>query len=479
MVSKIILQAATKGIHLYLKDGNLAYKAPEGALTKEFKELIIENKAQIIAHLQLQEQESTFEQAQLKPVLRNESLPLSFAQRRLWLLDQIDGGSAHYNMPAALKLTGTLNEDALQQAIVDILVRHESLRTCFVAGDDGEPLQLIRNLDSFEVQLTDLSALSSQAQQTRIAEAVSTEEEKLFDLARDLMLRAQLLKVSAKEHILLITMHHIASDGWSQEILVNEFSRLYTAYVQGQSNPLPPLAIQYGDYAHWQRNYLQGAVLNEQLTYWEKQLADLPVLHSLPLDHLRPAVQSFAGNHHISRIDQATHQRLMALCQTQGATLFMGLHAAFSVLLARYSNEQDIVVGTPVANREQAEVAGVIGFFVNTLVLRSDLSAKPDFLELLKQSKTMLLDAYARQQVPFEQIVERLQPERSLSHSPLFQVMLALQNNGAGRLSLPGLELSEVQRHGPGIAQFDLTLNISEEVEGLVLAWEFNTDLFK
>ncbi|TMN66823.1 condensation domain-containing protein, partial [Pseudoalteromonas piscicida] len=340
MVSNIILKAATKGIHLYLKDGNLAYKAPEGALTKEFKELIVENKAQIIASLKLQELETSFEYAQLKPVSRNESLPLSFAQQRLWLLDQIDGGSAHYNMPAALKLTGTLNEDALQQAITTILLRHESLRTYFVAGDDGEPIQLIRELDSFEVALTDLSALSQQALQTRIAEAVSTEAGKRFDLTRDFMLRAQLLKISAKEHILLVTMHHIASDGWSQEILVNEFSRLYTAYAQGQDNPLPPLAIQYGDYAHWQRNYLQGAVLNEQLAYWKKQLADLPVLHSLPLDNPRPAVQSFAGNLYVSRIEQATHQRLMAMCQERGATLFMGLHAVFSVLLARYSNEQ-------------------------------------------------------------------------------------------------------------------------------------------
>ncbi|WP_052258134.1 non-ribosomal peptide synthetase [Pseudoalteromonas maricaloris] len=479
MVSNIILKAATKGIHLYLKDGNLAYKAPEGALTKEFKELIVENKTQIIASLKLQELETSFEYAQLKPVSRNESLPLSFAQQRLWLLDQIDGGSAHYNMPAALKLTGTLNEDALQQAITTILLRHESLRTYFVAGDDGEPIQLIRELDSFEVALTDLSALSQQALQTRIAEAVSTEAGKRFDLTRDLMLRAQLLKISAKEHILLVTMHHIASDGWSQEILVNEFSRLYTAYAQGQDNPLPPLAIQYGDYAHWQRNYLQGAVLNEQLAYWKKQLADLPVLHSLPLDHPRPAVQSFAGNLYVSRIEQATHQRLMAMCQERGATLFMGLHAVFSVLLARYSNEQDIVVGTPVANREQVEVAGLIGFFVNTLVLRSNLSDNPSFHALLEQSKNMLLDAYAHQQVPFEQIVERLQPERSLSHSPLFQVMIALQNNETGHLSLPGLELSEVQKQGPGIAQFDLTLNISEAADGLILAWEYNTDLFE
>ncbi|TMN32999.1 condensation domain-containing protein, partial [Pseudoalteromonas piscicida] len=205
-----------------------------------------------------------------------------------------------------------------------------------------------------------------------------------------------------------------------------------------------PLALQYGDYAYWQRNWLQGAVLDEQLVYWEKQLAGLPVVHALPLDHARPAVQSFAGAFHISHINKSTYKALTSLCQAQGATLFMGLHAAFSVLLSRYSNEQDIVIGTPVANREQVEVAGLIGFFVNTLVLRSDLSGKPSFQALLEQSKNMLLDGYAHQQVPFEQIVERLQPERSLSHSPLFQVMLALQNNDEGSLTLPDLNLSIV-----------------------------------
>ncbi|MES2825221.1 MAG: amino acid adenylation domain-containing protein, partial [Pseudomonadota bacterium] len=230
---------------------------------------------------------------------------------------------------------------------------------------------------------------------------------------------------------------------------------------------------------HWQRNWLQGEVLDQQLGYWTKQLASLPVAHSLPLDHPRPSIQTFVGTTYNSQIDVATSKKLNHLCQSQGATLFMGLHAAFSVLLSRYSSEKDIVVGSPIANREQAEVAGLIGFFVNTLVLRSDLSENPSFTSLLKQSKTMLLDAYAHQQVPFEQIVERLQPERSLSHSPLFQIMLVLQNNEQGILELPGLTLSPVEQRSVGIAKYDLTLNISENEQGLWLGWEYNIDLLE
>jgi hypothetical protein len=301
----------------------------------------------------------------------------------------------------------------------------------------------------------------------------------VFDLSRDLMLRAQLIKMAVDEHILLVTMHHIASDGWSMSILINEFSALYRAYVQGQADPLPPLAIQYADYAHWQRNWLQGEVLDQQLGYWIKQLAGLPVVHSLPLDHPRPPMQSFAGEVYGSRIDAATSKILHNLCQSQGATLFMGLHAVFSVLLSRYSHETDIVIGSPIANREQAEVANLIGFFVNTLVLRSDLSENPSFTELLNQSKGMLLDAYGHQQVPFEQIVERLQPERSLSHSPLFQVMLVLQNNEEGLLELPGLTVSPLMQGGAGVAKYDLSLNVTESAQGLRLGWEYNTALFE
>ncbi|MDP4490819.1 condensation domain-containing protein, partial [Pseudoalteromonas piscicida] len=378
-LKELLKELKSQEIYLSLDvSGELSVKGRKELLSTELITLLKKHKASLVDLIQAKTT-SASAVPEIKKINDEQVLELSFSQRSLWLQDQIDGGSAHYNIPSAIKLSGILDNDALQRAFATILLRHESLRTCFVAGDDGEPVQQVREGVDFQVSLTDLSELSQDRRNERIAEIVSTEAVMPFDLGRDVMLRVQLLKLAPQEHILLATMHHIASDGWSMGILVNEFSRLYTAYVQGQDNPLPPLAIQYGDYAHWQRNYLQGAVLNEQLAYWEKQLADLPVLHSLPLDNPRPAVQSFAGNLHVSRIEQATYQRLMAMCQERGATLFMGLHAVFSVLLARYSNEQDIVVGTPVANREQVEVAGLIGFFVNTLVLRSNLSDNPSF----------------------------------------------------------------------------------------------------
>ncbi|MES2732439.1 MAG: amino acid adenylation domain-containing protein, partial [Bacteroidota bacterium] len=412
------------------------------------------------------------------PVASQAYYELSYAQQRLWLLDQIDGGSAHYNMPAALRLSGQLDYGALNQAFGGILERHESLRTCFRVGADGQPIQVIQAAVPLAIAVTDLSALPAEAQALSIGQLVEEEASQVFDLSQDRMLRASLLQLAAEEHILLVTMHHIASDGWSMGILVNEFTALYQAYLQGQENPLPALPIQYADYAHWQRNWLQGAVLEEQLSYWITQLASLPVVHGLPLDHPRPKAQTFAGNNYLQQLDAASSQAFTAFCQSQGATLFMGLHAAFSVLLSRYSNEKDIVVGSPIANREQAEVAGLIGFFVNTIVLRSDLSESPSFKSLLAQSKQTLLDAYAHQQVPFEQIVERLQPERSLTHSPLFQVLLMLQNNEQGQLTLPGLTLRAVEQ-GVGIAKYDLTLTVHESAEGLWLGWEYNTDLFE
>ncbi|MBQ4880612.1 hypothetical protein J8M21_25770, partial [Pseudoalteromonas luteoviolacea] len=404
---------------------------------------------------------------------------LSFAQQRLWLLDQLDGGSHQYNMPMALKLNGVLDEGAMQRAFTDIVARHESLRTCFVAADGGQPLQIITEKCGFDVPLTDLSELPKEVQQTQVEEAALAEAEATFDLSRDLMMRARLLKLSGREHVLLVTMHHIASDGWSMGILVNEFSRLYSAYVQGEESPLTPLAIQYADYAHWQREWLQSNKLDEQLAYWQDKLSGLPALHNLPLDKPRPSAQGFNGETYVSCIAQTELASLKKLCQAKEATLFMGLHAVFSVLMSRYSNEKDIVVGTPVANREQMEVADLIGFFVNTLVLRSDLSGEPVFLDVLAQSKQMLLDAYNHQQVPFEQVVERLQPERSLSHSPLFQVMLALQNNEQGNLSLPGISLSPLDSKQGGVSQFDLTLNVAEKPDGLTLRWVFNTALFE
>ncbi|WP_281560272.1 non-ribosomal peptide synthetase [Thalassomonas sp. RHCl1] len=413
-----------------------------------------------------------------RPDAQDRGCVLSYAQQRLWLLEQMDGPSAHYNLPGALKLSGQLDFSALENAFNALLERHESLRTSFAEDEAGEARQVIRPVDRIRVTLEDLSALASPEQGEMLTSCIATEARQPFDLKNDLMLRAKVLKLSDSEHVLLVTLHHIAADGWSMSVLVKEFSALYTGYQQGQATVLPPLPIQYGDYAHWQRQWLQGEVLDKQLSYWQKQLAQLPQVHNLPLDFSRPKVQTFAGEAVESFIGQGPLVKLKNLCREQGATLFMGLHAAFSVLLGRYSNENDIVIGSPIANREQAEVAGLIGFFVNTLVLRCDLSAGPGFKTLLGQSKQMLLDAYRHQQVPFEQIVERLQPERNLQHSPLFQVVLVLQNNDETGLELPGLSLTPMAQE-KSQAKYDLTLTVEESEQGLSLEWEYNRDLFK
>ncbi|MDX6851594.1 condensation domain-containing protein, partial [Gilvimarinus sp. SDUM040013] len=273
-------------------------------------------------------------------------------------------------------------------------------------------------------------------------------------------------------------MHHIASDGWSLKILVDEFSNLYSAYVMGEESSLVPLNIQYSDYSFWQRENLQGDAINEQLRYWEKKLAGLPVVHNLPLDQVRPSQQTFQGGVHTSTLNKIQTEQLKVYCKSKNATLFMGLHCAFSILLSRFSGEKDIVVGSPTANREQPEIAGLIGFFVNMLVLRSNVSEGASFSELIEQSKALLLDAYANQQVPFEYLLESINPERSSSHSPLFQIMLVLQNNERGEVSLPNLEAERIEPPASRLAKYELTLNMMEESGAITLEWEYNTDLF-
>ncbi|KGJ86780.1 non-ribosomal peptide synthetase [Colwellia psychrerythraea] len=472
----LLKEVKNKGITLYLNDGKLAFKAPAGAMDKALKSQIVALKVELVELLEKRENAET---TQIEPIDRQpgDVLVTSFAQQRLWLLDKIDGGSTHYNIPEALKITGALKLDVVAKAFSSLVSRHESLRTYFVEDDDGQPVQKIQDPGMFDVVVIDFSSMSDEEQQAKVMKCVELDAAKPFDLSCDFMLRVQILKLSDVEHILLVTMHHIASDGWSRGILINEFIALYTAYSQGKENPLEPLPIQYADYAYWQHNWLQGEVLDKQLVYWEEQLVDLPIVHGLPLKSKRPLVQSFTGETYDLIINKQTNKNLNQFCQDNGATLFMGLHAVFSVLLARYSNEIDIVMGSPSANREQPEVASLIGFFMNNLVLRCDLSNNPSFIELIARSKRMLLDAYAHQQVPFEQIVEKLQPERSLSHSPLFQIMLVLQNNDEGTLEIPDIKLSQVQKSDI-IAKYDVILNISEKEEGLLLSWEYNTDLF-
>ncbi|WP_281560273.1 amino acid adenylation domain-containing protein [Thalassomonas sp. RHCl1] len=475
-VVNLLTTLKTLQIKLALDEkGDLVVRGDKTALTPALVAEIRQHKPEIVNTLR---QNAGSNAPAITRVPRGEQpLALSFAQQRLWLLDQIDGGSAHYNITGALNLSGALNIQALERSFDEIIKRHESLRTSF-AEENNQVVQLIREVGTFKLTRSDYSALAGQEQAQAVKEQVALEGSKIFDLTRDLMLRVHLIKCAPQQHVLVVTMHHIASDGWSMSVLIKEFSVLYDAYSRGQASSLPALEVQYADYAHWQRQYLKDEVLEQQLGYWQQQLADLPVAHGLPLDYSRPAAQSFTGKTVSSRLGRESLTALKTLCQGQGATLFMGLHAAFSVLLARYSNESDIVIGSPIANREQQEVANLIGFFVNTLVLRSDLSQEPGFAGLVQQSKQMLTDAYAHQQLPFEQLVERLQPERSLQHSPLFQVMLVLQNNEQQRLVLPELTLTAVAEENE-LAMFDLTLTAEEKDQQLVLHWEYNTDLFK
>ena len=354
-----------------------------------------------------------------------ERIPLSFAQQRLWFLDQYEPNSSVYNIPSALRLKGSLDIAALEQSLNEIVRRHESLRTTFAAVD-GEPLQLIAPALRMSVPITDLTHHSASDREHEAQRLATEQAREPFDLSQGPLLRVLLLCLGQDDHVLVLSMHHIVSDGWSRGVFYHELSMLYQAYTQGNPSPLSELPIQYADFAVWQRQWLQGEVLEDQLSYWKKQLAGAPALLQLPTDRPRPAVQSYRGAVQSIELSQELTQGLQALSARQGVTLFMTLLAVFQTLLYRYTGQNDIVVGSPIANRNRAEIEGLIGFFVNTLVLRTDLSGNPTFKELLTRVRETALGAYTHQDLPFEKLVEELHPQRSLSRSPLVQVLFNL-----------------------------------------------------
>ncbi len=402
--------------------------------------------------------------------------PASFAQQRLWFLSQLQGSSAIYNIPCVLRLTGALNIKVLEQALSEIVQRHEVLRSSFKIHN-GSLVQIISPKASLNLAILDLRSLQLAEQSQQVQHLATQSAQRPFDLETEPLVRVSILQLDKESHVLLVTMHHIVSDGWSTGIFIREVAALYEAFIQGKPSPLDSLPIQYADFAHWQRQYLSGQVLSTQLDYWRQQLAQSPPLLELPSDRTRPAVQSFAGGTEQFQLDKQLSQKLVSLSNSSGTTLFMTLLAAFTTLLARYSNQEDIVIGSPIANRNRREIEPLIGFFVNTLVLRVQLQGNPTVVELLSRVKQVAMDAYAHQDLPFEQLVEALQPERSLSHNPLFQVMFALQNAPIGKLELPGLTLKPLEI--PNVtAKFDLLLSMAETELGLVGAWEYNSDLF-
>ncbi|WP_083296527.1 non-ribosomal peptide synthetase [Duganella sp. HH101] len=410
------------------------------------------------------------------PVARSEDMPLSFAQQRLWFLDRLEPGSAFYNIPAAVRLSGQLDVAALHGALNEIVRRHEALRTCFGSANDA-PLQVIAPVLELALSIDDLSDLPQAEREAKARWLAQDEAQTPFDLATGPLIRARLLRLSDSEHVVLLTVHHIVSDGWSAGVLVKEVAVLYGAFVQQQPSPLPELPVQYADFAHWQRQWLSGEVLQQQLDYWQGHLAGAPALLTLPTDRPRPAQQSHRGAMLPFALSAAATAGLNALSRQAKSTLFMTLTAAFNVLLSRYAGQDDICIGTPIANRNRAETEGLIGFFVNTLVLRTQVDSDASFLQLLDQVRGNTLDAYANQDVPFEQLVDVLKPERHLSHSPLFQVMLVLQNAPMEQLNLPGLVLHAMGSENT-VAKFDLTLSLVEREHGLYGGFEYNTDLF-
>ncbi|WP_186032300.1 non-ribosomal peptide synthetase, partial [Burkholderia gladioli] len=407
---------------------------------------------------------------------RDRMLPLSYAQQRLWFLDQLEPGDASYNVPAAVRLRGALDVAALHETLNEVVRRHEVLRTRFVARD-GVPEQVIMPLREIAMPLDDLSALPPAQAADALPALLADEARTGFDLAAGPPIRARLVRIGHDDHVVSLTLHHIVSDGWSTGVLVQEVAALYPAFARGLGSPLRPLPIQYGDYACWQREWLDGAVLARQLDYWQARLADAPTLLNLPTDRSRPAVQRHLGATHRFAVTPGHTGALLALGQRHQATLFMMLASAFAVLLSRYSGDTDISIGTPIANRTQAQTEGLIGFFANTLVLREQVTPEDSFASLLARMRETTLGAYAHQDVPFEQLVEVLQPARSLAHTPLFQVMLSLQNAPLETMSLPGLELEPAGSGDVG-AKFDLTLNVEEIAGGLEAAFIYDTDLF-
>jgi amino acid adenylation domain-containing protein len=504
-----------------LDEIRLRCTAPEGTLSTELRQELTSRKAELVSYLHQEKAEGRGQKAEggsstgspigqraegkqerFSPISPTpdsrlptplQNFPLSFAQQRLWFLYQLAPDNPFYNVPAAIRLRGTLNQTALERAFYEIVRRHAALRTTFTTID-GQPVQVVESDVKVELSVVNLQTVAV-GDRERIRQQLATAEaQRPFNLTTDPPWRVTLLQFDSTEAVLLLTMHHIVADGWSLGVLIRELACFYTALVEGRSPVLPTLPIQYTDFACWQRNWLQGEVLEEQLAYWRRQLQDLPVLH-LPSDRPRPAVQTYRGATYPLQISPALTQALETLSQQSGVSLFMTLLAAFQTLLYRYTGQEDIAIGSPIANRHRSEVEGLIGFFVNSLVMRSrslsagesDLSGNPTFRELLERVRDVALEAYEYQDLPFEKLVEELDPDRDLSRNPLFQVAFALQNAPMQPLELPGLMLEPAPLES-GSTRFDLEVHLWEPAHGLRSLWQsqeglsgfisYSTDLF-
>ncbi|HEY0174538.1 MAG TPA: amino acid adenylation domain-containing protein [Pyrinomonadaceae bacterium] len=466
------------GVGLRADGERLRYTAAEGALTPELREELAARKAEVMSFLreaQSSSSASASDAQRVRPAPRGGELPLSFAQQRLWFVQQLEPGSPAYNMPVALRLEGRFDAGAMAAALGEVVRRHEALRTTF-AQEGGRPVQVINEPRGLELPVVDLSTLPEAERERRLRAVLTEESLRPFDLERGPLLRAGVIRLREEEHVLHATMHHIVSDGWSIGVLVREVGALYAAFSEGRESPLAELPVQYADYAAWQRGWLQGEVLERQLAYWREHLTGAAVLE-LPTDRPRPPVQSFRGASLAFGVPAPLAARLEELSQRGGVTLFMTLLAALNVLLHRYTGQEDITVGTAMANRSRAEVEGLIGFFVNTLALRTRVAGDDSFAELLARVREVTFCAYAHQDLPFEKLVEELQPRRDPGRPPLFQIMLVMQNAPLGEQRLPGLRASALGVEGT-TTKFDITFSVTKVGDELLGNVEYSTDLF-
>src|SRR5215510_11946413 len=406
-----------------------------------------------------------------------ETAPLSSTQQRIWFLEQLNPGLATYNRLVVYRLKGSLNLKALDDSLSEIIRRHEILRTAF-STVSGRPLQVVLPAKPFVSRFCDLSTAAPESKENLSRQLASEEGREPFDLTAGLLLRAKVLRLSEVDHLLVLTFHHIAIDGWSIGIFLEELRRCYEAFSTGRVPTLAPLPLQYADYAVWQRERLEGRLLGQQLQYWREQLAGAPQELSLATDHVRPAVQSYRGATAQMELEPELVRGLKEWSREQGVTLFMSLLAVFEMLLWRYSGERELVVGTPIANRSRVELEGLIGCFANTLVLRSRLAEGESYRELVKRVREVCLGAYAHQEVPFERLVEELQPERKLSHTPLCQVVFSLEYGLRKELTVGETKWSPVIIETQ-TSKFDLFLQFHEEQDRLQGRLVYNTDLFE
>lgn len=475
-VIQLLHQLRSLNVSLSLDGDTLKISAPRGVLTEELRRELGERKPDIVKFLRSSRQAAERERS-IPRVDRSGPLPLSLAQQRLWFLTQLDPDSSVYNIGVMIRMRGTLSVPALEAALQQIVHRHESLRTRFLEVD-GVPQSVIDDGSAWRLRLVDAHGCSDESPDSELIRIATACTYQPFDVARDPLFRADLLVIGPQDHLLVLTLHHLVCDGWSMGALGGELAQLYPAYLSGAQPVLAPLPVQYADFAAWQREWLESGELDRQLPYWKKQLAGAPPVLGFPADHRRPPAEMYRGRRAKLVIPRELAAALERLSQSQGVTLFMTLLAAFNVLLARYSGQDDIVIGSSSANRSRSELNPLIGFFINNLVLRTDLSGNPSFAELLRRVRQVTLQSYEHQDVPFDVLVRALQPERSLDHSPLFQVMFILQSFPMDDLALPGLKVTPVESDVL-TARFDLTVEVFPRFGELWAYFDYNCDLYE